>query len=156
MQGQNSWPKCAFYRILCKIVKHVIKTHYFCRSVFLAEAKILLSRARITVGESRDTQKNCMRAVCAGNTSTYKWYARGMREAFARLVHTSREISPVGFGGCRLGLYSGARGRPPRNPQGNLRDPFRESPRDPFSPLSPGVNIFTLPERIFALRILKY
>ena len=74
-----------------------------------------------------------MRAVCAGRNSTYKWYARGMREAFARLVHTSREILPVGFGGCRLDLYAGT----PRAPQGTLKGPFKTPFASPLGALIP-------------------
>ena len=41
LQGQKSWPKCAFYIFFCKIVKTYVKTYYFCRWVCLAGAKIL-------------------------------------------------------------------------------------------------------------------
>ena len=98
---------------------------------------MVLSRVRITGGESRETLKNGMRAVCVGRNSTYKWYARGMREAFARLVHTSPGNIACGFWGLPSGPLCGDPAGASRNPQGTLQDPFREPPRGPYSPPSP-------------------
>ena len=73
-----------------------------------------------------------MRVVCAGIISTYKWYARGMREAGLMNCNTSKEMAHIGFWGCGPTLGKG----------GHLGPPWQLPD--------------TLPEQIVTLRERKY